>query len=278
MQQLLSLFYSYRITLLFLFLQGITFLLIYQNNRYQRLVWLSSANQVTGGTLRLQNKLEDYTKLDDINDSLSRTNADLRRQLQDFKAQIPIAGLDSSRQGNFDFYPAKVIQSTTRFTQNSVTIDRGSKHGVRSKMALITAKGIIGRIDKVSENFATVLPIISTRKGAGAFVRVKGGNTGFKTRWQGDDYRYINLSYVMRSAQMQVGDTIVTSGEDEIYPENHPVGTVVEINQESTDSQLEVKVALFVNFGQIDYAYVIKNHMKPEFDALKITGEEGEEK
>ncbi|MEM6298985.1 MAG: rod shape-determining protein MreC, partial [Bacteroidota bacterium] len=271
-----SFFYSYRITLLFLFLQGITFLLIYQNNRYQRLVWLSSANQVTGSVLSLQNQFEDYTKLDDINDSLSYVNAILQKQIEDFKAQIPITELDSSRQGSFDFYPVKVIQSTTRFAQNSVTIDRGSKHGVRSRMALITDKGIIGRVDDVSENFATVLPIISTRKGAGAFVRSKGGTTGFKTRWQGEDYRYINLSYVMRSAQVQVGDTIVTSGEDEIYPKDYPVGVVVEVNRESTDSQLDVKVELFVDFGQIDYAYVIENHMKPELDSLKVVSEGGE--
>lgn len=270
MRQLIAFFYTYRVTFLFLLLQGVSFLLVYQNNRYQRLVWLSSASQVVGNLMEFRDEVMSYATLDEANRSLATENALLRLQLEQLQKQQPIAPLDTSRVPPYDFVPARVIRHSTRLRQNYLTLDKGSTGGLKPGMALITGAGVVGRIKGVSENFATAYPVVNPRFSVS--VRLADDQQLFSVNWQGGDPRYASLLQVSRGARVEVGDTVVTSGADAIFPDGLPVGVIRETDTRQTAGFLDVSVELFVDFTRLHHVYAIRNNNQEERDSLEQAG------
>jgi rod shape-determining protein MreC len=123
--------------------------------------------------------------------------------------------------------PAQVIGSSGSEQSRSVYIDKGSSDGVKTDMAVITADGIVGKVLHVYHSTSQVLLIDDQSSGVGAILA--------KSRLQGvlrgSASGEVMLEKVMSDEQVQLGEQVLTSGGDRIFPKGLPVGTVTKVSQ-----------------------------------------------
>jgi len=161
---------------------------------------------------------------------LSEQAAETRRLrgLLDFKNRLP-----------FPTLAAEVIASSPGEGSNAVFIDKGSNSGLTIDLAVIAPTGIAGKIIAVFPNTAQVLLITDPSSGVGCILaksRVQGV-------LKGDTRNLCQLRYVMNGETVSPGDVILTSGLDQIYPKDLPVGTVLEATQGNIYKTIAVKPA-----------------------------------
>ncbi|MGA3350448.1 MAG: rod shape-determining protein MreC [Candidatus Sulfotelmatobacter sp.] len=122
--------------------------------------------------------------------------------------------------------PAQVIGSSGSDLSRSIYIDKGSNEGVAPDMAVITSGGIVGKVLRVYPSTALVLMINDQTSGVGAMLE--------KTRLQGvlkgTADGSVVLERVMSDEKVVPGDTVLSSGGDQIFPKGLPVGTVAKVS------------------------------------------------
>ena len=122
--------------------------------------------------------------------------------------------------------PAQVIGSSGSDLSRSIYIDKGSNEGIASDMAVITAGGIVGKVLRVYPSTSLVLMINDQTSGVGAMLE--------KSRLQGVARGTPNgeliLERVMSDEQVIAGETVLSSGGDQIFPKGLPLGTVSNVS------------------------------------------------
>jgi rod shape-determining protein MreC len=145
----------------------------------------------------------------------------------------------------------------------TVTIDKGTRDGLRGDMAVIAPAGVVGRIVIPSRRSAKVQLLIDRNAAAGAIVersRAQGVVVG-----SGDDR--LQLEYVSEVSDIAVGDTVVTSGIDGIYPKGFVIGHV-ETVERSGGGYKRIMVKPTVDFTSIEEVLVVLTPM-PEKDGAE---------
>src|SRR5215813_6668128 len=134
---------------------------------------------------------------------------------------------------------ARVIGASAGTASRTVEIDRGERDGVRRNMPVITPDGAVGKVIEVFRDAAQVLLLTDKDGGAGAMLvqsRIQSpvGGTGEPT---------LVMKYVAADDTVTVGEQVVTSGMDKIFPRDVPVGTVIEVKAGSPFKQIRVRPA-----------------------------------
>lgn len=277
----------YRTFLYFLLLEGISMFLLFNYNAYQRSAFLSSSNAVVGGVHSVTEGVANYFRLGKQNEVLAEENAELRNQLADLQRRLDLVGdtprveVDTVRRElaedtirQFNYYDAKVINSTTRRARNFLTINKGKNAGIRREMAVINGQGVVGMVSAVSDHFSTILPLINT--GMRLSVKIKNSNFRGQLKWEGGNYRMAILNDVPEHAFVNVGDSIVTSGSSDFFPEGLFVGVVEEVNMDKNGGFYSLPVRLAVDFNSIYHVEIIENSWRREQVALENEVEEEE--
>jgi rod shape-determining protein MreC len=154
---------------------------------------------------------------------------------------------------------ANVIGSGADPTFRTITIDKGTQDGLRANMAVIAPAGVVGRILLPTARASKVQLLIDRDAAAGVMVersRVNGVATGVGSSEElGFQAGLVELRYVPGSADVQKGDSLVTSGIDGIYPKGLPIGQI-----QSTDrvaGQWHVKAKPAVDFSSLEAVLVV---------------------
>jgi rod shape-determining protein MreC len=134
----------------------------------------------------------------------------------------------------------------------TVTIDKGSSSGVDRDMAVLAPTGVIGRVVTSTPHAAKVQLLLDRNAGAGALIqrsRAQGVVVG-----AGEDL--MQMKYVSSTADVKVGDTVVTSGIDGIYPTGFVVG-IVETLDKGGGGYKQIHVRPAVDFTRLEEALVV---------------------
>ncbi len=258
MRNLLAFFVRYNSFFIFLALEVICFVFIFQLNYYHKVSFVSAANNFSGNVYSSYSEFTDYLNLAKVNDSLSRENALLRSQLMgsywDTEVKKDVA-CDVNMVQAYQFFSAKVISNSTQGASNYLVINRGSKHGVKPNMGVVVSNGIVGIVMDVSENFATIMSVL--HKDSKVSVKIKGLNYSGSLSWPGGDSRYALVKNVPKHVKIEPGDTIVTSGYSSIFPENIMVGNIESFEIPSGSNFYEITIKLSTTFETLDYVYVV---------------------
>jgi len=246
-------------------------ILTIKNNVYQRSVTFSSTNEVVGTAYKRLNVIKRYLNLTQVNDSLAAENAALKTQL------LAIANIDSTQitkvkdsvnRQQYTLIAAKVFKNSVTLTNNIITINKGAKDGIVKDMAVISpGKGVIGFVQNVSQNFATIRPLLNQETAIS--VVLKKDNAFGSLVWGDDnfDYRKAQVKEIPNHYKVKVGDTIVTSGFGG-FPKGIEVGRVT--NTVSTgDSFMTLEIALFNNFSTLQFVYVVKDKFAEEVKLIQ---------
>src|ERR1044072_899106 len=143
--------------------------------------------------------------------------------------------LNLTEQSNIKSVPARVIARDPSVWFNTITINRGSSSGIEMNMPVVTAGGIVGGIITVSPFAAQVMLLTDEKAGAGAVVGQLGQSGALgSVRGRADlGVALIEMRYVSGTEKVEVGDNVMTTGQDGIYPAGLNVGRVVDVKSGS---------------------------------------------
>lgn len=270
MQQILQFIVKNSTRLLFLLLLGTSLVLTIQSHSFHRSKVVSSANFLTGGVYERMHRISEYFSLRQQNEALAQENALLRSVLFKKQDSIKPINIDSIKGlAKRDVILSKVINNSYDVYENYLTLNAGSLHGVQQDMGVINSAGLVGIIDKVSDNYATVQSILNIRSSINA--KIKKSNHFGSLIWNGKSTGFVQLIDVPRLASVRKGDTIVTGGESAIFPENIGIGTIDKIYIDNITHYYTINVKLFNDMTNLGYVYIIKNPERKEL--LKIEEE-----
>jgi rod shape-determining protein MreC len=191
-------------------------------------------------------------------------NANLRRQLEAVQVQYQerraladranaLEGLLALRdRSNLQTAAAVIIAASASPDFRTLTIDKGTSHGLKRDMAVIASDGVIGRIVAASPGAAKVQLLIDRNAAAGAIIersRAQGVALG------GGDSR-LRLDYVSEASDVVVGDLVVTSGIDGIYPKGFTIGSVDAV-EKSGPAYKRITIKPAVNFSSLETVLVV---------------------
>ena len=83
----------------------------------------------------------------------------------------------------------------------------------------------------------------------------------------------MELEDIPKSANISVGDTIISGGMSSIFPRNIPIGVIHKFELPESTNYYEISIKLFEDFGSLRNVYVVKNDLKQEFNDLKNLNE-----
>lgn len=153
---------------------------------------------------------------------------------------------------------ARVVGRTPAFLSNMVYIDRGSADGVHADAAVISGDGIIGRITLVTKHQSQVQLITNPDASTGALLEKS--RTPGVLRGSGD--LMLDMAYVGNSEAVEVGETVVSSGLDGIYPKGVPIGKVVD-SRKGKGVFRSIKVEPRIDLIRLEEVSVLLNERKP---------------
>jgi rod shape-determining protein MreC len=181
---------------------------------------------------------------------LTLSNARLRNLL-DFKRTITDQVLS-----------AQVIGKDPSPWFKTVIVDKGKNDGIETGMAVVVPKGIAGQVTDVSANYSKVLLIIDHNSSVDALVQndrargiIKGGAAG-----------QCLFKYVLRKHDIELGDIVVSSGLDGVFPKGLAVGYVSAIVKPKSGIFQEVAVTPYVDFEKLEEVLIVMNPKKKEFE------------
>lgn len=279
MDKLLEFLRSNAHTLLFVVLEVVALLLIFNGSVYRNSVLLSSANMVTGFVTEYANKSNEYLRLRDANVELMNKNAQLEQENQRLKYQLTRVEVDSLtwqrlstdsviRPFPYHYKVAQVVGTTLFGGHNYLTIDMGSTSGVYNDMGVLSNEGIVGVVETTGQKYAKVIPLIHSGFKLNCKPSPRSEYVG-SLSWDGKDLEHTLLTNLPKHAPYNVGDSVVTSGYSSIFPEGLFVGTVVGEGQSPNDSFRALRVKLSVTFATLKYVYVIQNYEREERQAIE---------
>ena len=276
MQQIFNFIFKNSYRMLFLLLIGISISLTIQSHSYHKSKIISSANFLSGGVYQRMNNVEEYFSLKIQNEELAKENARLKSLLFNQKDSTKIQEIDSIfGVKKFNIIESKVIKNSYSVHENYLTLNTGSKQGVKRDMGVINSLGIVGVIENTSTNYSTVLSILNTNKLKFNAKIKKSGHFGSLT-WNGKSTGYVQLIDVPRLAQVRKGDTIVTGGQSEIFPENINIGAVEKVYISDETNFYTLDIRLFNDMTSLGYVYIIKNKDTPEIIKLEKANTDNE--
>jgi rod shape-determining protein MreC len=122
-------------------------------------------------------------------------------------------------------YSARVIGRDPLPWFRTLTVDRGERDGIRRGMAVLAPHGVVGQIARVSYTAAQVLVLTDNNSGIDALVQ----RSRARGIVQGDLDAGCHMKYLRRTEDVAVGDHVITSGLDGIFPKGVMIGRVVEV-------------------------------------------------
>ncbi|MBT88452.1 MAG: rod shape-determining protein MreC [Candidatus Marinimicrobia bacterium] len=210
--------------------------------------WVKSMTQLQEETQLLREKNIQLTlELESIL-SAQKENNDLR-DLLGFK-----------RESKLQLSAARVVNMGSSSNLSSLTLDIGSKHGVKVDQPVLVPGGVIGKTVVVGE-YSTIAQLINDVNYRLSVRILPSGNAGIL---QFVSEGYCEIRELQKNSLISVGDKVVTSGFSNIYPENLPVGEVVEIADERASFQTVAKVRIQPNLGALLNVFIVTE----EFDEV----------
>jgi rod shape-determining protein MreC len=234
--------------------------------------WFGKAGQgfmnwVWGGT----QKISDYFSLKDQNNALALENYRLTLMLsgkQDslFRDSLKRILPQEAMVGDFSYIPACISKISDNSQHNYMILDKGSNEGVENGFGVITANGVVGIIDAVSENYSYAISFKNHQMSISARLR-EDGPVG-TMNWDGMSRNKAILREIPHHIEHNPGDTVYTSGYSAIFPAGIPLGTTGEARIVN-GSTYEMEVTLFEDLGSLRYAIIVGNSGNDEINRLE---------
>lgn len=276
MRNLLEFLAKYNHWFVFLILEVVSMVLLFQYNSYQGSAWFSSANAVTGKLYEWDANVETFFSLTKVNQELTQRNAYLEQEVQKLSDSLVSVTKDSSIYHrdqfallrNYRLIPAKVVANSVDKPGNLMTIDKGSADGIHKDMGVISGTGVVGIVYLVAEHYAIVIPVLNTKSNISCMIQNR-GYFGY-LRWKGGVSDLAYLEEVPRHAHFKLGDYVVTSGYSAVFPPGVRVGRILYVFNSADGLSYRVQLRLSTDFARLRDVCVIDDAaMKERLEIMR---------
>jgi len=261
---------NFRGYLVLILLVILSLTLLTQNNNPQvqkvRAVAFGSFASVTSVFYNLFN----FTTLQNENEILRKTNAELMLQLSRLREQgilnAELKGLLGMKDTiSLPLIPVTIVSKSLSLTQNTITIDEGSSKGIKPGMPVLSHKGLVGIIQSTSNDFS----IARTLKNVDLKLTVKNERSRINgiMKWDGEKLIIID---VPKTYDFEIGDRIATSEISSIIPVPIPVGVVAKIEQAQTGILNLIQVIPFEEVLSVENVFVLQIVESDEKNNLEL--------
>lgn len=204
----------------------------------------------------LYEKYKELKNKEEQVDSVIAQNENLQNEINKLKETLELNTILSDKV----FLNATVVSRNIGYWYDEITIDKGSKNGIEKGMAVVTSKGLIGQITKVSNYSSTVKLLSNENMSDKISVKIK----------VGDDYVYGLISMydsktntytvegISENVDIEKGADVVTTGMGTVFPSGLMVGTAQKVTTDNFDLSKVVEVKASVDFDDLDYVTVLK--------------------
>ena len=163
---------------------------------------------------------------------------------------------------------ARVIGGSPDAGSLVVNIDRGSRDGIRRDMGVITPDGVVGKIFAVYPDISQVLLLGDKDSGVGALL----ADTRTQGPVKGTGEPLLALEYISSDEKVTVGEAVLTSGQDRIFPKDLPVGHVVDFVADPKTPFMKIRVKPAARLDRLEEVLVLQTrqelNLKKEPDAV----------
>ena len=207
------------------------------------------------------------------NKALLAENQALRNQIAEMERDFRLSKDDSEenarlrelldlreKRRDFQFESAMVTQRSTSNWISSLTLDRGTLHGVAVNNCVVTEEGfLVGVVTEVGLNWCTVLTVLDSDTSLGALVFRTGDVAVAQGRVDMMTEGRLTLSYLPADCQLLAGDLVVTSGLGGYYPSDLVIGTVDSVQLDDSGSTRFAVVTPSARLDQLKQVFIIKS-------------------
>ena len=270
MNKIFEFFYRHLAIIVFFVLEILAFLLVVNKNDLQRSVVFRASTTLSAWTYNITNSVTDYFGLVEANKLLSEENARLRTEMSLIESKIALSDsafsvIDTTAE--VTYLSAKVVYNSVYDLQNYIIIDKGSAHGIEEDMGVFAAQGVVGVVQRVSKNYAVVLPIINPSQVISA--KIKDNDQLGAVVWNGGTPKQAKLQEIPSHVTAEAGDSVVTSGFSAIFPEGILIGVIDKVKHLEHTMFCDVDISLAVDFQSLTYVNVAVFRNKEELYNLQ---------
>jgi len=214
----------------------------------------------------LQNTTKENEQIRHENDALKLQITQLQGKAAEADRLAALLNFRQS-QASVPMIGARVIGTGAGTASLTIQLDRGERDGIRKNMGVITPDGVVGKVVEAYPNASQVLLLTDKESGVGAMLadsRVQGPVGGL-----GEPL--LVMKYVPNDDTVNLGERVITSGMDRIFPRDLPVGTVAEIKPGNQFKQIRVKPA--ANLERLEEVLVLLSLRSLEMKNEENTGD-----
>lgn len=265
---------------LFLILEIVSVVLLFQFNGYQGSVWFTTANFISGKVYEANAAVNQFFSLTQVNDELTQRNVYLEKQVQILSDRLEKATGDSTFAerslksiiaGNH-VIPAHVISNSIDRQDNFITLDKGAVDGVRPDMGVVGGNGVVGIVYQVSMKYSIVIPVLSSHSNISCKIDGR-GYFGY-LHWEGGSSRYAYIDDIPRHAHFRLYDKVVTSGYSSVFPAGILVGKILHVYNSPDGLSYRLMVELSTDFGNLRNVCILDDKVMRERLQLERTAED----
>ena len=223
------------------------------------------ASSVGNGVTGFFGSLGELRRASVENQQLRDQVRQMQAELRDSRQQVAEAErleklLDLKAKSGYEAVAAQVIARDPSMWFDNIVIDKGRWSGVEVNMAVVAPGGIVGRVVSTSPWGAQVMLITNEKSGAGAVVGELGQSNALGSIKGLGESGLLEMRYVSSIEKIQVGDTVVTTGQDGIYPSGYNVGAVVEANSGSATQTQAIRIRPTAGLDRLKEVAVLLYH------------------
>ena len=266
MKNLLEFLHKHHHWFLFVILEVISAVLLFQYNSYQNSVWFTTANVIAGRVYEWSSAVEAFFSLTKVNEDLTLRNFYLERQVTQLRRLYGEATQEVSSKerqelemlSQYKLIPAKVVTNELHERDNLLTINKGEADGVEPGMGVACGKGVVGVTYLTSPHYSVVIPVLNM-SASRISCAIRGHDYFGVLRWDGKDAGIAYVEDIPRHARFKRGDLVETNGYSSIFPPGVLVGQIKQVYNSRDGLSYRLQVRLSTDFGNLRDVVVIND-------------------
>jgi len=224
----------------------------------------------------LTNTYEENKELKSRIENLASLEAQVQELKNDNKELRDVLG-EKKTLRDYEPLPATVIGRNPDRWHEMIIIDKGKLNGVEKNMAVVTATGLIGKVKSVTQ-FSSTVQLLSSMDPKNRISAIVQGKTNVYGLVEGYDSekKLLQVKAIPSGAEIEKGQTVITSGLGDVFPKGLMIGKVVEVKQDQYGLNLTALVKPGADFYDIKTVIVTKRVMAQPVDTEASAGKEEE--
>lgn len=277
MRNLFLFLLRYRAWIVFIIYVVISCTLLFNNNPYQRHVYMTSASRVSATVYDAAHSVTGYFHLRSINNDLQRRNAQLESEVIALRLKVDALELEASADSlevveplkMYDFILAPVINNSITHPYNYITIAKGEADGVKPEMGVVDQNGVVGVVNVTGNRYSRIISLLNPDFRLSC--KLKGSDVFGSLVWDGKSPREALLEELPKHTVFEPGDTIITSGYSAVFPEGIPVGIVKGNEHNADDNFFTLRVELLTDFSKLSTVRLVVSNDRDEIKKIEST-------